>query len=54
MLHYGRLRLLFDTVPEGVMVTVFDESGFVCQRVGSSGPSAAQSALQAAEAALYR
>ncbi len=52
MLRYGRYRLLFDTVPEGVLVTVHDECGFVCQVVGTDGRSAAWAAIDALEAVL--
>jgi hypothetical protein len=51
MLRYGEYRLLFDTVPEGVLVTVHDANGFVCQVVGTDGRSAAWAAIEAAEAA---
>ena len=35
MLRYGRFRVLLDTVPEGVLVTIHDHEGFVCEVVGA-------------------
>jgi hypothetical protein len=52
MLQYGSFRLLFDTVPEGVLVTIHDPDGFICAVVRPDGPSAALAALQAAEDSL--
>jgi hypothetical protein len=48
MLQYGRFRLLFDTVDEGVLVTVHDENGFVCAVVDQDARSAVLAALEAA------
>jgi len=49
MLRYGRYRVLLDTVPEGVLVTVHDNDGFVCEVVDVDGRSAVLTALEAAQ-----
>ncbi len=49
MLRYGRFRVLLDTVPEGVLVTVHDNDGFVCEVVDIDGRSAVLAALEAAQ-----
>ena len=49
MLQVGRLKLLLDTVPEGVLVTVYEGGGFLCEVVDSDARSAVMSALEAAE-----
>lgn len=51
MLRYGRFRVLLDTVPEGVMVTVHDGDGFVCEVIGLDAQTAVLAALEAAAAA---
>lgn len=48
MLRYGRFRVLLDTVPEGVLVTVHDHEGFVCEVVDSDARTAVLFALEAA------
>lgn len=50
MLRYGRFRVLLDTVPEGVLVTVHDNDGFVCEVVGVDATTAVLAALEAATA----
>ncbi|MDB4966086.1 MAG: hypothetical protein JWN44_1775 [Myxococcales bacterium] len=50
MLRYGRFRVLLDTVPEGVMVTVHDNEGFVCEVIDVDAMTAVLAALEAAEA----
>ena len=50
MLRYGRFRVLLDTVPEGVLVTIHDNDGFVCEVVGLDATTAVLAALEAAEA----
>ena len=50
MLRYGRFRVLLDTVPEGVLVTIHDHEGFVCEVVDSDARSAVLAALEAATA----
>ncbi len=50
MLRYGRFRVLLDTVPEGVMVTVHDNDGFVCEVVDVDATAAVLAALAAAQA----
>jgi hypothetical protein len=49
MLQVGCLRLLLDTVPEGVLVTVHDGSGFICEVVDADARSAVMAAIEAAE-----
>ena len=49
MLQVGCLKLLLDTVPEGVLVTVHDGSGFICEVVDSDARSAVMAAIEAAE-----
>jgi len=49
MIQCGRYKVLLDTVPEGVLVTVHDASGFICEVVGADASSAVMSALEAAE-----
>ncbi len=49
MLQYGRFRLLFDTVPEGVLITVHDSSGFICEVVDADARAAVMAAIAAAE-----
>jgi hypothetical protein len=51
MLRYGRFRVLLDTVPEGVLVTVHDGEGFVCEVVDRDACAAVLAALEAAQAA---
>lgn len=48
MLRYGRFRVLLDTVPEGVLVTIHDQEGFVCEVVDSDAQAAVLAALEAA------
>jgi hypothetical protein len=48
MLRYGRFRVLLDTVPEGVLVTIHDHEGFVCEVVDTDAQSAVLAALEAA------
>ena len=48
MLRYGRFRVLLDTVPEGVLVTIHDHEGFVCEVVGTDAQQAVIAALDAA------
>jgi hypothetical protein len=48
MLRYGRFRVLLDTVPEGVLVTIHDDVGFVCEVVGLEVQAAVLAALAAA------
>jgi hypothetical protein len=48
MLRYGRFRVLLDTVPEGVLVTIHDHEGFVCEVVDTDARSAVLTALEAA------
>jgi hypothetical protein len=50
MLRYGRFRVLLDTVPEGVLVTVHDNDGFVCEVVDVDANVAVLAALEAAQA----
>lgn len=50
MLRYGRFRVLLDTVPEGIMVTVHDSDGFVCEVIGLDAQTAVLAALEAATA----
>jgi hypothetical protein len=40
MLRYGRFRVLLDTVPEGVLVTIHDNDGFVCEVVDADAQTA--------------
>lgn len=49
MLRYGRFRVLLDTVPEGVLVTIHDHEGFVCEVVGLDVQAAVLAALEAAQ-----
>jgi hypothetical protein len=49
MLRYGRFRVLLDTVPEGVLVTIHDDVGFVCEVVGLEVQAAVLAALAAAQ-----
>jgi hypothetical protein len=49
MLRYGRFRVLLDTVPEGIQVTIHDSDGFVCEVVGREVQGAVLAALAAAE-----
>jgi hypothetical protein len=49
MLRYGRFRVVLDTVPEGVLVTVHDHDGFVCEVVAPDGEAAILAALAAAQ-----
>ncbi|HXU74361.1 MAG TPA: hypothetical protein VN947_33940 [Polyangia bacterium] len=42
--------MLLDTVPEGVLVTIHDHEGFVCEVVDSDAQSAVLAALEAATA----
>jgi hypothetical protein len=49
MLRFGRFRVLLDTVPEGVLVTVHDHEGFVCEVVGVDAQTAVVAALEAAQ-----
>jgi hypothetical protein len=49
MLRYGRFRVVLDTVPEGVLVTVHDQNGFVCEVVAPDGHAAVLAALAAAQ-----
>lgn len=49
MLLIGTYRLLFDTVPEGVLVTVHDDDGFVCAVTARNARIAVEEALAAAE-----
>jgi hypothetical protein len=51
MLQCGGYKMLLDTVPEGVLVTVHDSSGFVCAVVDRDARSAVMAALEAAEMA---
>jgi hypothetical protein len=51
MLRYGRFRVLLDTVPEGVLVTIHDNDGFVCEVVDADAQTAVLAALEAAQAA---
>ena len=48
MLRYGRFRVLLDTVPEGVLVTIHDHDGFVCEVVDSDARTAVLAALDCA------
>jgi hypothetical protein len=48
MLRYGRFRVLLDTVPEGVLVTIHDHEGFVCEVVDTDAQTAVLAALDAA------
>ena len=48
MLRYGRFRVLLDTVPEGVLVTIHDHEGFVCEVVDTDAQPAVLAALEAA------
>jgi hypothetical protein len=48
MLQLGRFRFLFDTVDEGVLVTVHDPEGFVCQVVEEDANRAVRAAIAAA------
>ena len=48
MLRYGRFRVLLDTVPEGVLVTIHDHEGFVCEVVDTDAQRAVLTALDAA------
>ena len=50
MLRYGRFRVLLDTVPEGVMVTIHDNDGFVCEVIDVDATTAVLAALEAANA----
>lgn len=50
MLRYGRFRVLLDTVPEGVLVTIHDNDGFVCEVVDVDASTAVLAAIEAAEA----
>jgi len=49
MLLIGSYRLLLDTVPEGVLVTVHDDDGFVCAVTARDARIAVAEALAAAE-----
>jgi hypothetical protein len=49
MLRYGRFRVHLDTVDEGVLVTVHDKDGFVCEVVAPDGHAAILAALAAAQ-----
>jgi hypothetical protein len=49
MLRYGRYRVLLDTVPEGVLVSVHDSDGLVCEVVDADGFAAVITALAAAQ-----
>ncbi len=51
MLRYGRFRVLLDTVPEGVLVTIHDNDGFVCEVVALDAQTAVLAALEAAQVA---
>jgi hypothetical protein len=53
MLRYGRFRVLLDTVPEGVLVTIHDHEGFVCEVVAKDAQQAVIAALDAAIAGDY-
>lgn len=48
MLQLGRFRFLFDTIDEGVLVTVHDPDGFVCQVAERNAQAAVRAALDAA------
>ena len=48
MLRYGLFRVLLDTVPEGVLVTIHDHEGFVCEVVDTDAQTAVITALEAA------
>lgn len=48
MLRYGRFRVLLDTVPEGVLVTIHDHEGFVCEFVDTDARAAVLGALDCA------
>ncbi len=48
MLRYGRFRVLLDTVPEGVLVTIHDHDGFVCDFVDADAHTAVLAALDCA------
>ncbi len=48
MLRYGRFRVLLDTVPEGVLVTIHDHEGFVCEVVDVDAQTAVLAALDCA------
>ena len=49
MLRYGRFRVVLDTVADGVLVTVHDHDGFVCEVVAPDGQAAVLAALAAAQ-----
>ncbi len=51
MLRCGRFRVLLDTVPEGVLVTIHDNEGFVCEVVALDAQTAVLAALEAARVA---
>jgi len=50
MLRYGRYRVHLDTVPEGVLVSVHDNDGLVCEVVDVDAVVAVRAALAAAQA----
>jgi hypothetical protein len=50
MLRYGRYRVHLDTVPEGVLVSVHDNDGLVCEVVDVDAVVAVRAALAAAHA----
>ncbi len=50
MLRYGRFRVLLDTVPEGVLVTIHDNDGFVCEVIDADPQEAVLAALEMATA----
>ena len=49
MLRYGRFRVVLDTVADGVLVTVHDHEGFVCEVMAPDGHAAVLAALAAAQ-----
>ena len=50
MLRYGRYRVHLDTVPEGVLVSVHDNDGLVCEVIDVDAMVAVRAALAAAQA----
>jgi hypothetical protein len=50
MLRYGRYRVHLDTVPEGVLVSVHDNDGLVCEVIDVDAVAAVRAALAAAQA----
>jgi hypothetical protein len=50
MLRYGRYRVHLDTVPEGVLVSVHDNDGLVCEVIDVDAVAAVRAALAAAHA----